>query len=187
MAQKQKPTTKIIAGKYRGKILELPDLDITRSSKSILKESFFNVIQYDVVDTIFIEAFAGSGSIGLEAISRGAKTSHFIEIDNRSYRILQKNCHSIDPKSCVMVLGDTFEKLPEILNHYKNSKSPIILYIDPPFDFREDMEDIYADCFDMVEAIQNTNIDVVAFEYATGLEMPHKLGKFKLYKTKLTY
>jgi 16S rRNA G966 N2-methylase RsmD len=81
-------------------------------------------------------------------------------------------------------LGNTFEKLPEILKHYKNSKSPIILYVDPPFDFRENMEDIYADCFDMIEAIDNDNIQMITFEYATGLEMPNKLGKFELYKTK---
>ena len=173
-----------IAGKYKGKILDLPDLDVTRSSKSILKESFFNVVQYDVIDTIFIEAFGGSGSIGLEAISRGAAQAHFIEIDNKSYRTLQSNCQKVQPESCTTVFGDTFKKLPEVLTHYKNSKSPIILYIDPPFDFREDMEDIYADCFDMVEAIENDNIQLVTFEYATGLEMPHKLGKFTLFKTK---
>jgi 16S rRNA (guanine(966)-N(2))-methyltransferase RsmD len=184
MAKKQKPITRIIAGKYKGMILDLPDLDVTRSSKSILKESFFNVVQYDIIDTIFIEAFGGSGSIGLEAISRGASQAHFIEIDNRSYRTLQANCNKVDQSSCTTVFGDTFIKLPEVLNHYKNSKSPIILYIDPPFDFREDMEDIYADCFDMVESIENDNIQLITFEYATGLEMPHKLGKFELYKTK---
>jgi 16S rRNA (guanine(966)-N(2))-methyltransferase RsmD len=184
MAKKQKPTTKIIAGKYKGKILDLPNLDITRSSKSILKESFFNVIQYDVIDTIFIEAFGGSGSIGLEAISRGAKKAHFIEIDNSSYRILQSNCKKIEPESCITIFGDTFVKLPEILIQQKNSKFPIILYVDPPFDFREDMEDIYSDCFDMISKIENNNIQLVTFEYATGVEMPNQLGKFTLFKTK---
>ncbi len=184
MAKKQKPITKIIAGKYKGKILKLPDLDVTRSSKSILKESFFNVVQYDVIDTIFIEAFGGSGSIGLEAISRGAKQAYFIEIDNKSYRVLQDNCAQVEPESCTTLFGDTFEKLPQVLTQNKNNPSDIILYIDPPFDFRDNMEDIYADCFDMVEAIENTNVSLVTFEYATGLEMPHTLGKFKLYKTK---
>jgi len=184
MAKRQKPVTKIIAGKYKGKTLNLPDLDTTRSSKSILKESFFNVVQYDIIDTIFIEAFGGSGSIGLEAISRGASQAHFIEIDHKSFKILQSNCQIVDNTLCTTVLGNTFEKLPEILKHYKNSKSPIILYVDPPFDFRENMEDIYADCFDMIEAIDNDNIQMITFEYATGLEMPNKLGKFKLYKTK---
>ena len=49
-----KPTTKIIAGKYKGKVLELPSLDVTRSSKAMLKESLFNVLQFDIIDKIFI-------------------------------------------------------------------------------------------------------------------------------------
>ena len=90
-----RPTTKIIAGKYKGKILELPSLDVTRSSKARLKESLFNVLQFDIIDKIFIESFAGSGSIGLEAISRGAKRAYFIEKDRNSYQILLKNLVSI--------------------------------------------------------------------------------------------
>lgn len=184
MAKKQKPVTKIIAGKYKGKILALPDLEITRSSKSILKESFFNVIQYDIIDTVFIEAFGGSGSIGLEAISRGAKQACFIEIDNKSYKTLQNNCTEVQPESCTAIFGDTFEKLPNLLNQYKNSSDELILYIDPPFDFRENMEGIYDKTFDLVRNIENENVSLVTFEYATGLEMPEELGKFKLYKTK---
>ena len=91
-----KPTTKIIAGAYKGKVLSLPSLDVTRSSKAVLKESVFNVLQFDIIDKIFIEAFAGSGSIGLEAISRGAKRAYFIELDKKSYSILVKNCKSIN-------------------------------------------------------------------------------------------
>lgn len=184
MAKKQKPITKIIAGKYKGKILDLPDLEVTRSSKAILKESFFNVIQYDIIDTVFIEAFGGSGSIGLEAISRGAKEAIFVEIDNKSYRTLQNNCKKVEPESCTSIFGDTFEKIPNILNQYKNSSNELILYIDPPFDFRENMDGIYDKTFDLVRNIENDNVALVTFEYATGLEIPEKLGKFELYKTK---
>ena len=52
-----KPTTKIIAGAYKGKVLNLPSLDVTRSSKAVLKESVFNVLQFDIIDKIFIESF----------------------------------------------------------------------------------------------------------------------------------
>ena len=45
-----KPTTKIIAGAYKGKVLSLPSLDVTRSSKAVLKESVFNVLQFDIID-----------------------------------------------------------------------------------------------------------------------------------------
>ena len=181
---KNKITTKIIAGKYKGKLLELPSLDTTRSSKSILKESFFNVLQFDIIDSIFIEAFGGSGSIGLEALSRGAKDIYFCEIDRKSYRILQNNCESVDATSCTTMYGDTFEKLPLMLEQLKNRDEEIIVYIDPPFDFRDGMDEIYEKTFDLVSNITNENVVLVTFEHMTGLEMPEQLGKFTKFKDK---
>lgn len=181
---KNKATVQIIAGKYKNKTLQLPPLDTTRSTKSRLKESFFNVLQYDIIDTLFIEAFGGSGSIGLEAISRGAKHSYFCEIDKNSYKVLQQNSKSIDPQNTTTFLGNTFEKVPMILDQLKNKNDEIILYIDPPFDIREGMDDIYSQCFKMVEAIENNNIMMVVFEHKTGLELPQQLGKFIQYKNK---
>lgn len=177
-------TTKIIAGKYKGKNLELPSLDVTRSSKARLKESFFNVLQFDIIDTTFIEAFAGSGSIGLEAISRDAKDVFFIEKDKQSYDVLIKNCKAIDMSKCNTNLGDTFNILPNLIESLKNRDNDLIIYIDPPFDFRDGMEDIYDRCFDIVKKIENDNIYLICFEHVSTLEMPESLGKFELTKTK---
>ena len=179
-----KPTTKIIAGKFRGKLLELPSLEVTRSSKSRLKESFFNVLQFDIIDKIFVEAFAGSGSIGLEAISRDAKRAYFVELDKASYRILIQNCKMIDSTKCQTFLGDSFTQTPEIISNLKNSSDEIIVYIDPPFDHRDGMEDIYNKSFEMVKNIENENIYMIVFEHITTLEMPEVLGKFSLKKSK---
>lgn len=177
-------TTKIIAGKYKGKQLELPSLDVTRSSKARLKESFFNVLQFDIIDTTFIEAFAGSGSIGLEAVSRDAKDVFFVEKDKASYDVLVKNCKSVDMDRCNTNLGDTFTVLPKLLENLKNRTNDLILYIDPPFDFRDGMTDIYDRCFDIVSKIENDNIFLICFEHVSTLDMPELLGKFELTKSK---
>ncbi|MCG3683558.1 16S rRNA (guanine(966)-N(2))-methyltransferase RsmD [Aliarcobacter butzleri] len=179
-----KPTTKIIAGVYKGKVLELPSLDVTRSSKSALKESVFNVLQFDIIDKIFIESFAGSGSIGLEAISRGAKRSYFIELDKNSYSILVRNCKSIDIEKCQTIQGNAFVQTPLILDFMRNSKDEIILYIDPPFDYREGMDDIYEKSFHMIENIEADNIFMIIIEHVSKLEVPQTLGKFSLDKTR---
>lgn len=179
-----KPTTKIIAGKYKGKSLELPSLDVTRSSKSRLKESLFNVLQFDIIDKIFIESFAGSGSIGLEAISRDAKRAYFIEKDKKSYQILLKNCKAINMEKCQTVEGNTFVHTPLILEYLKNSKDEIILYVDPPFDYREGMQDIYKKSFSMIENIETKNIYMIIIEHESLLEIPKVLGDFSLDKTK---
>jgi 16S rRNA (guanine966-N2)-methyltransferase len=182
--KESKPTTKIIAGAYKGKILELPSLDVTRSSKSVLKESVFNVLQFDIIDKIFIESFAGSGSIGLEAISRGAKRAYFIELDKNSYSILVKNCKNVNIDKCQTIQGNAFVQTPLILDFLKNSKEEIILYIDPPFDYREDMEDIYSKSFRMIENIESNNIFKIIIEHQSALEVPEILGKFSLEKTR---
>ena len=182
--KRNKPTTKIIAGKYKGKVLELPSLEVTRSSKARLKESLFNVLQFDIIDKIFVESFAGSGSIGLEALSRDAKRSYFVELDRNSYNILVRNCKSLDMNSCQTMQGDTFVQTPAILNSLKNSEDEIILYVDPPFDYRDGMEEIYNKSFKMIEEIENDNIYIVVVEHVSTLEMPEILGKFSLDKTK---
>jgi 16S rRNA (guanine(966)-N(2))-methyltransferase RsmD len=182
--KESKPTTKIIAGDYKGKVLELPSLDVTRSSKSVLKESVFNVLQFDIIDKIFIESFAGSGSIGLEAISRGAKRAYFIELDKNSYSILVKNCKNVNIDKCQTIQGNAFVQTPLILDFLKNSKEEIILYIDPPFDYREDMEDIYSKSFRMIENIESNNIFKIIIEHQSALEVPEILGKFSLEKTR---
>ncbi|MCT7404576.1 16S rRNA (guanine(966)-N(2))-methyltransferase RsmD [Aliarcobacter cryaerophilus] len=179
-----KPTTKIIAGAYKGKVLSLPSLDVTRSSKAVLKESVFNVLQFDIIDKIFIESFAGSGSIGLEAISRGAKRAYFIELDKKSYSILVKNCKSINIEKCQTIQGNAFVQTPLILEFLKNSKEEVILYVDPPFDYREGMEDIYDKSFRMIENIENSNIFKIIIEHESKLEVPKILGKFSLEKTR---
>jgi 16S rRNA (guanine(966)-N(2))-methyltransferase RsmD len=182
--KKQTLYTQVIAGKYKGKKLELPSLDVTRSSKSRLKESFFNVLQFDIIDKIFIEAFAGSGSIGLEAISRDAKRAYFVEMDKNSYKILTQNCKTIDIDSCQTMLGDTFVQLPHIIRSLKNSAEELVVYIDPPFDYRDGMEDVYEKAFDIVRAIENDNIFLICFEHVTSLDIPKTLGKFVQTKQK---
>jgi 16S rRNA (guanine966-N2)-methyltransferase len=182
--KKNNLNTKIIAGKYKNKSIQLPSLEVTRSTKSILKESFFNVLQFDIIDTIFIEAFGGSGSIGLEALSRGAKESYFCEINKNSYKLLDKNCKNIDPQNSTIFFGDSFVKIPELLKKLQSSDDSIILYLDPPFDFRDGMDGIYQKAFDLVTSIDNENIFLVTFEHESKVQMPQKLGKFSLGKTK---
>jgi 16S rRNA (guanine(966)-N(2))-methyltransferase RsmD len=140
------------------------------------------------MDTLFIDGFGGSGAIGLEELSRGAKQSYICEIDKKSYKILQRNCDSINPSKCVSLFGDTFTKLPILLEQLKHQKSiqndEIVIYLDPPFDIREGMNDIYEKTFKLVKDINNENVILVTFEHMTELDMPDKLGIFTKFKTK---
>jgi len=177
-------TTKIIGGKYRGKKLLLPSKTVTRSSKSRLKESLFNTLQFDILDQDFIEVFGGSGSVGLEALSRGASRAYFIELNPNSYRVLQSNCHLIDSKSCEIYLADAFMQLPKIIKTLQKKGKRAYVYIDPPFSIREGHEDIYQKIIEMIKEICKEVVLKIIIEHMTQVNFPEKIGHFSLEKRK---
>jgi 16S rRNA (guanine(966)-N(2))-methyltransferase RsmD len=176
--------TPIISGKYKGKQILIPSVSTTRSSKSILRESLFNTIAFDVVDSIFVEMFAGSGSIGLEALSRGAKEAIFVERDRGVYRLLKENIKNIAPRDSTAYNGDIFELFDIIYRDLKRKKEPTILYLDPPFNIREGMEDIYKRVIDLISKMDGDFIKYVIVEHLSSVEMPKEINKLELTKFK---
>ncbi len=174
----------ISGGRYKGRKLRLPSLKTTRSSKSILKESFFNSLQFEIDGVSFVEVFGGSGSIGLEALSRGAVEAYFIEIDKKAYNILSQNCKSIDPNNTYTISGDSFIEFPKLLERFKDSDKRVIFYFDPPFDIREGMSGIYQKVIDLISLIPPKLTQKIAIEHMTSLDMPDKIGSFMRTKFK---
>lgn len=186
-------TKKIISGKYRGKTLKLPSLSTTRSSKSIVLESFFNTLQFDVIDANFVELFSGSGSIGLEALSRGAKRIFFMERDRNALQILAQNIAQTDPKACEVYRGDTFGNIDAVVKRLKSLNEDAYFYIDPPFSIREGDEDIYLKMTALIEHLPAEVVKLIIIEHMTGLDLPDRIGPFakkkskKFGKTSLSY
>ncbi len=186
-------TKKIISGKFKGKILKLPSKTTTRSSKTIVLESFFNTIQFEIIDATFVEVFSGSGSIGLEALSRGASEIIFMEKDRGALKVLKENIELADPSSCEVFFGDSFTNIKAVVSKLKQQKTDAYFYIDPPFSVREGMEDIYDKTMELISALPTELVKLIIIEHMTGLEIPEQLGKFskkkskKFGKTTLTY
>ncbi len=176
-------STKIIAGKFKGKNITLADIAVTRSTKNIIRESVFNALQGEVADSVFIEVFAGSGSIGIEALSRGAEFVYFLEKDRNSYMCIQKNLDALDVDNARVYNVDSFEYFGELLKTL-GKKEKRIFYFDPPFSIRENMENIYEECISLIEGIEPKQMDIVAVEYMTGHELPKKIGSFIEQKSK---
>jgi 16S rRNA G966 N2-methylase RsmD len=75
--------------------------------------------------------------------------------------------------------------IPSLINKtLQNSNDGIIVYVDPPFDFRDGMDDIYNKAFEMVKSFDNEQVFLVTFEHKSDLEMPDVLGKYQKFKTK---
>lgn len=172
---------KIVAGKYKGVKLELPSLKSTRSTKSIMKESLFNTLQFDIVGANFVEVFGGSGSIGLEALSRGAKHAFFIELDNKAFKILQSNCKKVSENDTSCLHGDSFCLFSNILDKLD---SPAYFYIDPPFSIREGQEDIYDKTITLISSIPSEKKHLIIVEHMSNQKMPEVIGEYKMKKIK---
>ena len=173
---------KIISGKFKGLSLKLPSKDTTRSSKSIVLESFFNTLQFDIIDSNFVEVFSGSGSIGLEALSRGAKSIKFMERDKDALKVLKSNINQTNPSACQVFAGDSFSNIHTVIKSLKDEAA--YFYIDPPFSIRDGMEDIYDKTMDLISALPEKNVELIIIEHMTGLDLPNKLGIYKMKKSK---
>lgn len=176
--------THIIAGKYKGKHIEIPSIDTTRSSKSILRESLFDTLQFEVIDKNFFEVFAGSGSVGLEALSRGAKHAYFIEKNKIAFEALKHNTKTIDNENSTIIFGDSFEKFKIIYNMIKNDNTKTYFYFDPPFSIRESMDDIYEKTIELISSVDSNVCEMVIVEHMSEIELPKTIGNVNLTKTK---
>ncbi len=172
----------ISGGKYKGKKILIPDILTTRSSKSILRESLFDTLQFDIVDKNFVEVFAGSGSVGLEALSRGAQKAFFIEKNRQVYNILVQNIASIAPAEGEAILADSFEYFSSLLKSLEKDEKKSYFYFDPPFSIRDGMSDIYQKTTDAISSINPQKCEMVVIEHMSSIDMPEDIGPFILKK-----
>lgn len=186
-------TKRIVAGKYKGNLLKLPSKETTRSSKGIVLESFFNTIQFDVIDSVLVEVFSGSGSIGLEALSRGAARIIFMEKDRDAIKALRSNIQQTDPTACEVYEGDSFNNITQVKKRLASLGKRAFIYVDPPFSYREGMEAIYDQTIELIASIPLELARLIIIEHMSTLELPDSIGHFnrlkskKFGKTSLTY
>ena len=126
----------IIGGKYKKKSIEVPS-KLVRPTSAFKREAIFSILEsYSIKHSIeiyknksILDIFAGSGLIGLEAISRGIKKSYFIENNNEVIKILEKNCQKIcKDNEFEIIFGNAMNNLDK-----KLMIDPSIIFIDPPY------------------------------------------------------
>jgi 16S rRNA (guanine966-N2)-methyltransferase len=119
---------RVIAGSARGMKLKPVPGDSTRPIMDRVKESLFNIIGEEIIDADFLDLFGGTGSVGIEALSRGANHSVFIELDKKALKTITDNLRHTKLKDRATVIHrnayHVVEQPPERLYHY--------IYIAPP-------------------------------------------------------
>lgn len=127
---------RIIAGKYKGKKLVDFDLSTTRPTSDMIREALFDKIGYKVIDSTFLDLFAGTGACGIEAISRGAQYVYFVDANKNATNIIKKNMQSIQTTNFEILQNDYILATKTFA---KQNLQFDIVFLDPPYasDFAE--------------------------------------------------
>lgn len=123
---------RITAGEFRGRNLKTPKGHSTRPTPSRIREALFNVLGDAVRGTVFYDLFAGSGAMGIEALSRGASSAVFIEAMREAYTCLQANVRILDLQDRARCLQ---WRAPACLTAegFPLPDGPAVFFIDPPY------------------------------------------------------
>lgn len=121
---------RIIAGLYKNRVLEVPK-QVTRPTLGALREALFNICQLHIEHAYVLDLFAGSGAIGLEALSRGAAHVTFVEKHRNALEVLRANIAHLDVAPQTTVYPYDVMRALKTLESKKASFD--IIYIDPPY------------------------------------------------------
>ena len=174
---------RVIAGKARRLLLKTPEGFETRPTTDKTKETLFNILNPYLADADFLDLFSGSGAIGIEALSRGAKYAAFVEDNKAALDCIKANLHFTKLADAADVIPHTVAEAIRILE--MKGKVFDVIFMDPPYNnlfekevllALQDTNIIYCDTIIVVEASLKTN-----FDYLENTKF--RIFKKKEYKT----
>ena len=118
---------RVIAGKYKGRKLESPKSSAVRPTTDKVKEAVFGSLQFLIPGAKVLDAFAGSGALGIEALSRGAEHVDFVEKNAACLRTLKSNLAIVETDNYTLIKGD-------VLKSFGMLKKYDIVFLDPPYE-----------------------------------------------------
>lgn len=118
---------RIVGGRWRSRLLAFPDVPGLRPTPDRVRETLFNWLGQDLTGKACLDLFAGSGVLGLEAASRGARCVVMVERDPRACATLERNLQALGPAPVRLVRGDALEFLASDGGVYD------VVFLDPPY------------------------------------------------------
>ena len=168
---------KVISGTLKGRKIEGYNLDGTRPTMDRVKESLFGMIQDNIKDSVVLDLFAGSGGLGIEAISNGAKSCYFIDHNNEVIKVLNKNIVNLNIKDKSKVILSDWKKF--LNDSAKNNLKFDLIFVDPPYDY-----DVYEKILDKVSTLNLLNDNgLIILEHA-NLNLKETYNNLTLHKSK---
>ena len=163
---------RVISGSARGRKLKTPSGCDIRPTADLIKESIFNIVQFDIEGRRVLDIFAGTGQLGIEALSRGAHSAIFVDFSGQALKLISENL-----KLCGF-LGKSHIFRGDALKILQNSEKFDLIFIDPPYD--EDIADeILASIIEFDKLNDN---GIIIFEMSADSVAPAATGPYKLCK-----
>ena len=168
---------KVISGTLKGRKIEGYNIDGTRPTMDRVKESLFGIIQNNIKDSIVLDLFAGSGQLGIEAISNGAKKAYFIDNNIEVIKVLKQNINNLNIKDKSIIIHSDWKKT---LNDFSNQNIKFdLIFVDPPYDY-----DVYEKILDKVLTLNLLNKDGLIILEHHNLKFKNTYNNLTLYKEK---
>ena len=174
---------RVIAGSARRLLLKTVDGMDTRPTQDRIKETLFNMIQNDLYGTNFLDLFAGSGGIGIEALSRGAKSAVFIDNGSRQISCIKDNLKTTKfEEKAQVICGDVVSSLKMLENAGKKFD---FVFMDPPYNM--ELEKRVMEAFTKSDMADEETVFIIEASLETSFswasEMGYEIIRSKEYKT----
>jgi 16S rRNA (guanine966-N2)-methyltransferase len=168
---------KIIAGKFKGKSLNFRTVQGIRPTSQKVKEAIFSILDKEVQDAVVLDLFCGMGNLGIEAISRGAKEVHFVDVNPKALKQISFFLEMLEiEKQATLIKRDYLKAL----KHFEEEYFDLIL-IDPPY--RLNYEE------NSLRIISKGNVlkpsGKVIVEHSSEINLPQQVEKFNKFKEKI--
>lgn len=171
---------RIVGGRLRHRLLKFPPDPATRPTKDRIREALFSALGAEVVDRTVLDLFAGSGALGLEAMSRGAKEVTFVDKNREAIRVIQENLTTLKVEGTVLHTDDQ----TALQAFISEGKTFNLVFLDPPYARQV--------CEDLIRQLIETNIltsnGIIVVETNYELEIDEaQFSKIRSYKYGITY
>lgn len=172
---------RLTAGEFRGRMIKTPKGMDVRPSGARLREAYFNILREAIPGCVFYDMFAGSGAMGLEALSRGAERAIFIESARPSLECLKENVELLKCESRCLCLR---ERLPEYLSSPDFQPTlPAVIFLDPPF--RKGLADACLSALAHLPENEGWRDSLLSVQAEREADLKEEYGAWKLTKKSL--
>jgi len=156
---------RVIAGEFRSRKLKaLPGLD-TRPTPDRLRESLFNILAPRIDGVTFLDAYAGTGAVGIEALSRGADRSIFVEKNRAAVEVIRENLSALGlEKRAEVFTGKSISVLDRL--------AADIVFLDPPYDFEREYNE-------SMQVLAGRSYPLVIVQHASRFQLGAEYGSLR--------